>query len=86
MRAYYYDNLPGDQRLDHDSGRPVDPDYLRKLGLLLWHIPLDDSGEWESEVDKVAEQQGCKTRENMDVTKEGLGDQFEAMLEKYFGE
>jgi hypothetical protein len=22
----------------------------------------------------------------MDVTKEGLGDQFEAMLEKYFGE
>jgi 1,2-dihydroxy-3-keto-5-methylthiopentene dioxygenase len=44
MRAYYFDNLPGDQRLAHDSGRPVDVDYLRKFGLLLWHVPLDDSG------------------------------------------
>ena len=30
----------GDQRLGHDSGRPVDPDYLRKLGLFLKNIPL----------------------------------------------
>jgi len=86
MRAYYYDNLPGDQRLDHDSGRPVDLDHLRKLGVLLWHVPIDDSGVWEADVDKIAEEQGCKSRDIMDVTKEGLGDQFDTMLEKYFAE
>lgn len=86
MRAYYYDNLPGDQRLEHDSGRPVDLDHLRKLGVLLWHVPIDDSGVWEADVDKIAEEQGCKSRDIMDVTKEGLGDQFDTMLEKYFAE
>jgi 1,2-dihydroxy-3-keto-5-methylthiopentene dioxygenase len=86
MRAYYYDNLPGDQRLDHDSGRPVDLDHIRKLGILLWHVPLDNSVVWEAEVDKICEEQGCKRHDLMDITKEGLGDQFDTMLEKYFGE
>jgi 1,2-dihydroxy-3-keto-5-methylthiopentene dioxygenase len=86
MRAYYYDNLPGDQRLDHDSGRPVDLSHLRKLGILLWHVPLDNSGVWEAEVDKICEEQGCKRHDLMDITKQGLGDQFDTMLEKFFGE
>jgi len=86
MRAYYFDTLPGDPRLGHDSGRPVDPDYLRKLGLFLKNIPLDIEGGWESEINKIAEERGCQNRDNMDVTKEGLGEQFETMLDKYFTE
>jgi len=84
MRAYYFDNIPGDQRLEHDSGKPVDPDYLRKLGLFLKNIPLDTEDGWEPEINKIAEERGCQNRDNMDVTKEGLGDQFETMLDKYF--
>jgi 1,2-dihydroxy-3-keto-5-methylthiopentene dioxygenase len=86
MCAYYFDNLPGDQRLPHGSGRPVSPDHLHKLGVLLWNVLLDTVGGWETEIDKTAEQQGYNHRDNMDITKNGLGDLFETMFEKYFTE
>jgi 1,2-dihydroxy-3-keto-5-methylthiopentene dioxygenase len=88
MRAYYFDNLPGDQRLQHDSGRSVDPPHLRKLGVIHWAIPLNQNspGEWESEIDAIAKQQGYKNRDTMNVTKEGLGDQYESKLKSFFEE
>ncbi|KAF8265880.1 Acireductone dioxygenase [Lactarius quietus] len=86
MRAYYYDNITADQRLSHDSGQPVELDRLRKLGLTLWTVPLDTDGGWEPVIDKMANEQGWDNREIMDVTKEGLGDRFEEMLDKYFTE
>ncbi|KAF8472934.1 1,2-dihydroxy-3-keto-5-methylthiopentene dioxygenase [Russula ochroleuca] len=86
MRAYYFDNLPGDQRLQHDSGTSVDLADLRKLGLLHWAIPLDSPGGWESEIDRIAEQQSYKNRDTIDVTKEGLGDQYESKIKIFFQE
>ena len=86
MRAYYHDNIPGDQRLPHDSGRPLDLEYLDRLGLKLNTIPLDTSGGWEAEIDKIAEQSGAPIRDILDVSKEGLGDQFDYMLGKFFDE
>jgi len=88
MRAYYFDNLPGDQRLQHDSGRSVDPPHLRKLGVIHWAIPINQNspGEWESEIDAIAKQQGYKNRDTMNVTKEGLGDQYESKLKSFFEE
>jgi 1,2-dihydroxy-3-keto-5-methylthiopentene dioxygenase len=86
MRAYYFDNLPGGQHLQHDSGTPVDLVDLRKLGLLHWAIPLDSPGGWESEIDKIAEQQSYKNRDIIDVTKEGLGDQYESKIKIFFQE
>jgi 1,2-dihydroxy-3-keto-5-methylthiopentene dioxygenase len=88
MRAYYFDNLPGDQRLPHNSERSVDESVLRKVGVLHWSIPLDQEapGGWESEIDKIAEQQGYKNRDTINVTKEGLGDQYEAKLKSFFEE
>jgi len=88
MRAYYLDNLPGDQRLQHDSGRSVDPPHLRKLGVIHWAIPLNQNspGEWESEIDAIAKQQGYKNRDTCNVTKEGLGDQYESKLKSFFEE
>ncbi|KAH9025920.1 1,2-dihydroxy-3-keto-5-methylthiopentene dioxygenase [Lactarius hengduanensis] len=86
MHAYYYDNVSADQRLPHDSGLPVELDYLRKLGLTLSTVPLDTEGGWEPLVDKIANEHGWDNRDTMDVTKEGLGDHFEQMLDKFFTE
>ncbi|KAH9052356.1 1,2-dihydroxy-3-keto-5-methylthiopentene dioxygenase [Lactarius vividus] len=86
MRTYYFDNLPGDQRLPHDSGRPLDPDHLRKLGVLYWTVPLDTAGGYEAEIDRIAEKQGYKNRDTINVTKEGLGDLYESKLKSFFDE
>jgi len=86
MRAYYYDNVSADQRLPHDSGQPVELDHLRKHGLTLSTVPLDTEGGWEPVIDKMANEHGWDNRDTMDVTKEGLGDHFEEMLDKFFTE
>jgi 1,2-dihydroxy-3-keto-5-methylthiopentene dioxygenase len=88
MRAYYFDNLPGDQRLPHESERSVDIPGLRKIGVLHWTVPLDQKtpGGWESEIDRIAEQQGYKNRDTINVTKEGLGDLYETKLKAFFEE
>lgn len=86
MRAYYYDNTSADQRLAHDSGELVELDRLRKLGLTILTVPLDTKGGWEPVIDKMATEQGWDNRDIMDVTKEGLGDRFEEMLDKFFTE
>ncbi|KAJ5376395.1 1-2-dihydroxy-3-keto-5-methylthiopentene dioxygenase [Penicillium cosmopolitanum] len=39
MRAYWYDNKPGDQREPHDSGRAVSEEVLANLGVLYHHCP-----------------------------------------------
>jgi 1,2-dihydroxy-3-keto-5-methylthiopentene dioxygenase len=86
MRAYYFDNIPGDQRLQHDSGRSADSSHLRKLGVLHWTIPLDSPGGWESEINKITERRGYKNRDIINVTKEGLGDLYESKLKSFFEE
>ncbi|KAF8264237.1 1,2-dihydroxy-3-keto-5-methylthiopentene dioxygenase [Lactarius quietus] len=89
MRAYYFDNLPGDQRLQHDSGKPIDPAHLHKLGVRHWTIPLPVSatGEYDKvEIDRIAEEQGYKNRDVCNVTKEGLGDLYESKLKMFFDE
>ena len=88
MRAYYFDNLPGDQRLQHDSGRSVDPSHLGRLGVLHWTIPLaqDSPGGWESKIDAIAKENGYKNRDTVNITREGLGDQYESKLRSFFDE
>ena len=73
MRAYYFDNLPGDQRLPHDyvPSRPVSEETFSKLALKHWHIPVDGH---EAEVDEIARLQGYKNRDTINVSKAGLGD------------
>lgn len=86
MRAYYMDDLPGDQRLLHDSGNAVSDETLDKLGVLRWHIPVDPAGEWESQVDKIADERSYRNRDICLVTKEGMGDQYESNLKKFYHE
>lgn len=73
MRAYYFDNLPGDQRLPHECSPPrqVPLDHLPKLGVLHWTIPIDGH---EDGLNKVAKERDYKNRDIINVTKEGLGE------------
>jgi 1,2-dihydroxy-3-keto-5-methylthiopentene dioxygenase len=73
MRAYYFDNLPGDQRLPHDCvpSRPVAPETLAKLNVKVWTIPV--AGH-EAAVDALARERGYKNRDTIEVSKEGLGE------------
>lgn len=83
MRAYFYDNIPGDQRLLHDSGESVDEATLKALGVLYWHIPLEGN---EERIEDIARERDYKNRDIINVTKEGLGDQYEAKLKMFFAE
>ena len=73
MRAYYFDNLPGDQRLPHDCvpSRPVSIETLEAHDIKFWYIPLD---EYESKVDAIATERGYTNRELTDVSREGFGE------------
>ncbi|KIJ18079.1 hypothetical protein PAXINDRAFT_167368 [Paxillus involutus ATCC 200175] len=87
MRAYYFDDLPGDQRLLHDSGKPVNDNILESIGVLHWHIPVpaDASGPYTA-VDDVAKERGYKNRDVITITREGLGDLYETKLKTFFEE
>jgi 1,2-dihydroxy-3-keto-5-methylthiopentene dioxygenase len=73
MRAYYYDNLPGDQRLPHDCipSQPVSAEVLTALGIKFWTIPVEG---YESQLDAIAKERGYKNRDTINVSKEGLGE------------
>lgn len=73
MRAYYYDNVPGDQRLPHDykPSRPVPSETLSSIGVKFWTIPVPG---YESQVDIIARERGYKNRDMINVSKEGMGD------------
>ncbi|KAG5949989.1 hypothetical protein E4U53_005582 [Claviceps sorghi] len=80
MKAYLYDNLPGDQRLPHDSGRTVDLETLGKLGVLYYHFPnLQD-------VDKLATDRGYKNRDEVTVSPEKMGEAYNDKVRAFFCE
>jgi len=83
MRAYYFDNIPGDQRLPHDSGRAVSTSTLSACGVLHWSIPVENN---EQQIDQVAAERGYKNRDTINVTKEGLGDAYESKIKNFFEE
>ena len=87
MRAYYFDDIPGDQRLPHDSGIPVSNAVLASIGVLHWHIPVPvpTTGDYP-EIDAVAHERGYKNRDVILITKEGLGDLYEAKLKSFYEE
>ena len=49
MKAYYFDNADGDQRLPHiDESKPhVDKNTLERIGVKYWFIPVDKDDNWE---------------------------------------
>ena len=73
MRAYYYDNLPGDQRLPHDyiPSRPVSSEKLAALNVKSWIIPVEG---YEPKIDTLAKECGYKNRDTINCSKIGLGE------------
>ena len=73
MRAYYFDNIPGDQRLPHDCvpSRPVSDATLAAINVKYWTIPV--AGH-EPKIDVLAKEQGYKNRDLINVSKEGMGE------------
>ncbi|WRT63382.1 1,2-dihydroxy-3-keto-5-methylthiopentene dioxygenase [Kwoniella shivajii] len=86
MKAYVFDDIPGDQRLPHDSGNPISHKSLSDLGVIYKQIPIDDEKEWEKEIDVFAKERGYKNRDQITVTKEGLGAAYEEKIKSFFDE
>lgn len=73
MRAYYYDNLPGDQRLLHDCvpSKPVSKETLDSINVKYWTIPVEG---YETKIDAIAKERNYKNRDQINVSKAAMGD------------
>jgi len=86
MRAYYHDDVEGDQNLPHDSGRSVSAETLQTNGVLYWSIPIDEAGRWQEQIDQVAEERHYKNRDTVAMSKDIFGDSFETRLKVFYDE
>ncbi|PYH82332.1 Acireductone dioxygenase [Aspergillus uvarum CBS 121591] len=80
MKAYWYDNKPGDQRLPHDSNRPVTESYLATLGVTYQHLPS------LADVDALAAARGYKNRDEITVSPATMGEAYETKVKSFFHE
>ncbi|EEA18913.1 1,2-dihydroxy-3-keto-5-methylthiopentene dioxygenase [Talaromyces marneffei ATCC 18224] len=80
MKAYWYDNVSGDQREDHDSRRPVSESYLQSLGVVYHHFPELSS------VNALAAERGYKNRDEITVSPEKMGAVYEEKVKSFFSE
>ncbi|RVX70117.1 1,2-dihydroxy-3-keto-5-methylthiopentene dioxygenase [Exophiala mesophila] len=80
MKAYWFDNLEGDQRENHDSGREIDPAYLAKLGVLYHHAPE------LATVDGIAKERDYKHRDEITVSPDAMGAIYEDKVKSFFHE
>ncbi|PKS11862.1 hypothetical protein jhhlp_001156 [Lomentospora prolificans] len=80
MRAYFYDNAPGDPRLAHDSGREIDEQTLENLGVKYYHI-VNLEG-----VDELATARGYKNRDEVTISPEAMGPIYEEKVKMFFDE
>ncbi|KIY73490.1 1,2-dihydroxy-3-keto-5-methylthiopentene dioxygenase [Cylindrobasidium torrendii FP15055 ss-10] len=83
MRAYYFDELPGDQRLPHDSAREVPPEVLKAIHVQALNIPLEG---YEQAVTQYATDKGYQNHDVISMSKEGLGEAYEAKSKMFFAE
>ncbi|KAG8936412.1 1,2-dihydroxy-3-keto-5-methylthiopentene dioxygenase [Tulasnella sp. 418] len=85
VRAYYYNDTPEDQRYPHeyDPSRPVSLETLERIGVKYRAIPVEGH---EQAIDDVAKELDYKNRDDINVTKEGLGDLYESKIKGFFEE
>ena len=80
MRAYWFDNIPGDQREPHDSGKPATTEDLSKLGIL--HYNYSDI----EDVNRIAQERNYKNRDEITISPEKMGDAYEDKVKMFFHE
>lgn len=80
MRAYWYDNEEGDQRLPHDSGRALTPEALANVGVLYYTISSQEA------VDELATSRNYKNRDVITLSPEKMGAVYEEKAKTFFHE
>ncbi|CAL5868282.1 uncharacterized protein PFLUO_LOCUS2506 [Penicillium psychrofluorescens] len=80
MKAYWYDNEPGDQREPHDSGRLATEDELSRLGVLYKHCPTIEA------VNVIAQERGYRNRDEICVSPATMGAVYEDKVKMFFAE
>ncbi|KAF2474216.1 uncharacterized protein BDR25DRAFT_255930 [Lindgomyces ingoldianus] len=80
MKAYWFDNLPGDQREAHDSGREVSSEYLNKLGIMYFNYPNVE------DVNSLAAKRKYKNRDEITISPTTMGDVYEDKVKMFFNE
>lgn len=80
MKAYWYDNVEGDQRLPHDSGREVSLEQLARVGVLYSHHPTVDT------VDELAKERSYKNRDQVTISPSAMGEIYEEKVKSFFSE
>ncbi|KAG0309042.1 1,2-dihydroxy-3-keto-5-methylthiopentene dioxygenase [Dissophora globulifera] len=85
MRAYLYDNLDNDCREPHELSPsvPVSVEELEASGVLYWKLKDDD---FEQQIDRICEERNYKNRDQITVSKEGLGALFDSKIKSFFAE
>ncbi|KAF2965763.1 hypothetical protein GQX73_g7793 [Xylaria multiplex] len=70
----------GDQRLPHDSGRDINEEELKDIGVLYYRIP-ELAG-----VDALAHERDYKNRDEITVSPAKMGDAYESKVRMFFDE
>lgn len=70
----------GDQRLPHNSGKPVSVDDLMNIGVYYYHLP-----ELE-QVDNLSKEREYKNRDEITVSPQAMGDIYETKVKSFFAE
>lgn len=82
MRAYYHDNADGDVRLPHDTGKSVDEQQLKDIGVLAFHFD-DIEG-----VNGLAKERKYVSRDEVTITPQGMGGEeiYQQKLKIFYAE
>jgi 1,2-dihydroxy-3-keto-5-methylthiopentene dioxygenase len=70
----------GDQRLPHNSGRDVSPEYLDNLGIKHFNFPSVE------DVNRIAEERGYKNRDVITISPDAMGPIYEEKVKSFFNE
>ncbi|MCJ1381065.1 1,2-dihydroxy-3-keto-5-methylthiopentene dioxygenase [Xylographa soralifera] len=89
MKAYYYDDAPGDPRLPHHSPSTpaIPPSHLSTLGLLHQHIPVPPpSTPSPPALDALATARGYQHRDTITVSPAAMGAVYTQKIAAFFAE
>lgn len=77
--------MPGSPTLPHESDA-VDEATLAAMGVLYFHIPIDNEGNWAEKVQHIATERGYKNKDVMESGRDLMGDGYEAAMTRVWKE
>ncbi|KAK9466386.1 Acireductone dioxygenase ARD family [Lipomyces arxii] len=83
MKSYYFDNVNGDQRLDHDSGETASIAELEQLGVKYYSFIGSDA---INDVNMLANERNYKNQDIITISPESFGDSYEDKVKMFYKE